>query len=463
MSTEDTPTMIDEAELRTVLTTTAERYEVPESGPGQVRAAIRQQAAAPTPEPLPNESWAGRARRTSGAHRTLLTLAGVAAAILLVGFVVVNVGRDSRNADSTSRDAASSRPETGLSTKSAPSRGVRAVPDNSRQPFAGSRNLGQRLRVTTSNPPSGIRRQELNGQGSGRLGEDRQDRLDRPAGSAGHILGSGGAAHERSSRSGGFVAETSTSEQSATPTGSIALRVPADRFEDVLVQARKLGKVQSATTGAQDVTSEYIDVTGRLRTMKEERNSLSLVLTDAKNVPDILAVRDRLNVVQNEIEQLEGRRKVLDDQTSLATLTVSLHEKEAPKPASLQPASNWVSARRGMTRSPTSMEASRPSSPVRARFCSLRSAQPDCGCSARPCGAGCAADSCDPQRFRACRAVIGRPTSGGSATFYELSPEPPVSCSIAVTSVASCAATISSSSSGVIARSMADQIVLDHG
>ncbi len=62
--------------------------------------------------------------------------------------------------------------------------------------------------------------------------------------------------------------------------------------------------------------------------MKDERESLSLVLTDAKNVPDILAVRDRLNGVQAEIEQLEGRRKVLDDQASLATLTVSIREPD---------------------------------------------------------------------------------------------------------------------------------------
>ena len=103
--------MIDEAELRTILTTTAEGYEVPASGPERVRSAIRQQAEAPTPEPLPNESWAGRVRRTSGGHRTVLTLAGVAAAILLVGLVVVNVGRDSRSAVDRVREAAPSRPE----------------------------------------------------------------------------------------------------------------------------------------------------------------------------------------------------------------------------------------------------------------------------------------------------------------------------------------------------------------
>jgi hypothetical protein len=94
-----------------------------------------------------------------------------------------------------------------------------------------------------------------------------------------------------------------------------------------VVGARKLGKVTSATTGGQDVTAEYTDTDARLKSLSAERDQLALVLSSATNVPDILSVRDRMTSVQTEIEQLQGRKNVLDNQTSLATLTVSVHEK----------------------------------------------------------------------------------------------------------------------------------------
>ncbi len=127
--------------------------------------------------------------------------------------------------------------------------------------------------------------------------------------------------------SGGFVSQQQTTESGGSPSGTITIRVPSDSFEQVLAEARKLGAVQSATTGGQDVTNEYTDVDARLKALDDERTQLQLVLGTANNVPDILSVRDRLTAVQTEIEQLQGRKNVLDDQISLATLAVSVHEK----------------------------------------------------------------------------------------------------------------------------------------
>lgn len=126
---------------------------------------------------------------------------------------------------------------------------------------------------------------------------------------------------------GGFVSASETSALDDTPRGTVTLRVPVARFDQVLVQVRKLGTVESVTTGSQDVTGEYSDVKARIHALEAEREQIQLVLGRAENIPDILAVRDRLNVVQSELEQLQGRQKVLDDQTSLSTLTVSLREK----------------------------------------------------------------------------------------------------------------------------------------
>lgn len=129
---------------------------------------------------------------------------------------------------------------------------------------------------------------------------------------------------------GGFVSASQTSALDDAPQGTITLRVPVDRFDEVVAQVRELGTVASLTTGSQDVTGEYSDVAARIKALRDEREQITLVLGRAETIPDILSVRDRLAVVQSELEQLQGRQQVLDDQTSLSTLAVSLREKGRP-------------------------------------------------------------------------------------------------------------------------------------
>ncbi|MGI8755544.1 MAG: DUF4349 domain-containing protein [Acidimicrobiales bacterium] len=133
---------------------------------------------------------------------------------------------------------------------------------------------------------------------------------------------------------GGFVSASETSQLGDDPRGSVTLRVPAKDFDRVLARIATLGKIRSVTTGSQDVTGEYTDVASRIKALEAEREQIGLVLGRAQSIPDILSVRDRLSAVQGELEQLQGRKQVLDDQASLSTLKVSVSEKGA-KPAPL--------------------------------------------------------------------------------------------------------------------------------
>lgn len=137
---------------------------------------------------------------------------------------------------------------------------------------------------------------------------------------------------------GGFVSASQTSALDGAPQGTITVRVPVDRFDEVVAQVRKLGTVSSATTGSQDVTGEYSDVAARIKALRDEREQITLVLGRAESIPDILSVRDRLSVVQSELEQLQGRQQVLDDQTALSTLAVSLREQGRPAVDTAPPA-----------------------------------------------------------------------------------------------------------------------------
>jgi hypothetical protein len=128
------------------------------------------------------------------------------------------------------------------------------------------------------------------------------------------------------SGAGGFVTESESNEGDRQARARIIVRVPADRFEAVLTEMRRIGTVQLATTSGLDVTGEYTDVEARLRTLNATRESLQQVLSQARSVGDILAVRDRITEVQTQIEQLQGRKQVLDNQVALSTLQVTVYE-----------------------------------------------------------------------------------------------------------------------------------------
>ncbi len=126
---------------------------------------------------------------------------------------------------------------------------------------------------------------------------------------------------------GGYVSGTNTATTfDGHQAGTMTIRVPAERFESVLEEVDRLGEVQRKEVTGRDVTAEYTDIDARLRALSASRESLLRVLSEAQAVGDILAVQDRLNSVQTEIEQLEGRKRVLDDQVGFSTVAISVSE-----------------------------------------------------------------------------------------------------------------------------------------
>jgi len=128
---------------------------------------------------------------------------------------------------------------------------------------------------------------------------------------------------------GGYVATSSTAEGSSKPAGSVRLRVPARSFEDTLTQVRGYGTVQSVSSAGRDVTAAYVDLAARLRALQATRSTYLTLLSKARTIGETLAVQQQVDGVQQQIESLEGQRRVLADSSDLATLDVRVAEKGA--------------------------------------------------------------------------------------------------------------------------------------
>jgi hypothetical protein len=106
----------------------------------------------------------------------------------------------------------------------------------------------------------------------------------------------------------------------------LVLRIPAEKFEEVEPLLKKMGRVDDALTRiqAQDVTEEYFDVELRLQVKKKYLESLYKLLETSGKLEEKLAVQKEIARVVEEVERLEGRLRLLANQISLATVTVTL-------------------------------------------------------------------------------------------------------------------------------------------
>src|SRR5262249_52875363 len=126
----------------------------------------------------------------------------------------------------------------------------------------------------------------------------------------------------------GFVAKSEVSGSAGSPrSGTWKLRVPVDEFESFVQAAAELGVPQKNSIDSQDVTEEYYDLDSRIKNKKVEEERLRKHLDQSTGkLDEILAVERELSRVRGEIEQQEGRLRMLANLTSLTTVAVTIQE-----------------------------------------------------------------------------------------------------------------------------------------
>lgn len=127
---------------------------------------------------------------------------------------------------------------------------------------------------------------------------------------------------------GGFVSKSNnTVNASGSKSGTITVKVPTDKFDLLVAEISKIGKVVNQNIQASDVTEEYVDLESRLKTQKElEQRLIKLLDEKAIKLSDIIEVEEKLASVRQKIEAIEGKMKLLRSQSDLSTLTINVYE-----------------------------------------------------------------------------------------------------------------------------------------
>jgi len=126
----------------------------------------------------------------------------------------------------------------------------------------------------------------------------------------------------------GYIQVANLWHNSDQPQGSLVLRMPAENADKTLSSLEALGHLDNKNISRQDVAEEYYDTEARKNNFKKQEERYLELLTKANTVKDLLEIENELTRVRGEIEALEARLKVLNNQVDLATVNLELRSPQ---------------------------------------------------------------------------------------------------------------------------------------
>ena len=104
------------------------------------------------------------------------------------------------------------------------------------------------------------------------------------------------------------------------------IRVPAERFQDLLTQVGELCHVVRKEENSDNISEQYYDVESRLVTQQTKLERLQTLLSQAETMEDIITIESAISETELEIEQLTGTLRQYDSLVDYSTVNLSLEE-----------------------------------------------------------------------------------------------------------------------------------------
>ncbi len=300
-------TMIDEGVLSAALRATGDAFDVSPSEAGRIVEQMRAEEASP----------AGVTRLVRQPGRARNVLMGAAALVVAVGVGVPLAIQETHSTFSANHGAvlravgrAGAPPASPYTSRSSQS-GAAALSGTG---FV-SKTLSNSLSPRTSSPSTGSEKVESTGTLSLSVAN-------------GHIHSTLAKLSSLVKGDHGFVDSSQASTGSRTrgtfTSGTIVLEVPQSSFSRLVDQVEHVGRTTSVVTNSDDVTSAYVNLQARIHALKVSLNQYLAIMTRATSISGILAVQNRIDQIQSQIEQDQGQLNVLNHETTYASLTVNV-------------------------------------------------------------------------------------------------------------------------------------------
>ncbi|MBB6673230.1 DUF4349 domain-containing protein [Cohnella nanjingensis] len=149
-------------------------------------------------------------------------------------------------------------------------------------------------------------------------------------------------------QSGGYIVQFADSRTGEYAGSTYAIKIPSAGFSAFL---DRLGEIPHNGFERQikgnDVTEEYVDLEARLKAKKMVETRLLAFMDKATKSDDLVRFSNELGSVQQEIEQIQGRIRYLDQNVAYSTINLRLYEGPADEPMKKEEKDKGLAARLG--------------------------------------------------------------------------------------------------------------------
>lgn len=130
----------------------------------------------------------------------------------------------------------------------------------------------------------------------------------------------------------GYVSTERDSKTEDRQSKTLTLRIPAKSFDTFIADLDKsVETFDFKEISVKDVTEEFIDIQARLKNKKATESKFQNLLSKANSVNDILNIEKQLGEIRGEIESVEGRLKLLENQVNYSTITMTYYKLTSGK------------------------------------------------------------------------------------------------------------------------------------
>ena len=136
---------------------------------------------------------------------------------------------------------------------------------------------------------------------------------------------------ESSSLNGSNYADKSRGAVSRR-SASYTLRIPSDRFQELMSSLSSLGNIPYTHTYTENVTTQYYDTEAHLLAYQTQEARLLEMMEKAETVEDIVILEDRLTELRWRIESLQSTLKNWDRRVSYSSVYLELREVQEYTP-----------------------------------------------------------------------------------------------------------------------------------
>ncbi|GAB4002102.1 hypothetical protein GCM10028772_02410 [Nocardioides ultimimeridianus] len=153
------------------------------------------------------------------------------------------------------------------------------------------------------------------------------------------VAGAASGVRSAATRYGGRIDDEQTEAASGKVSQeTLTVRVPSGRFMAAFDAIKQLGTLTSASSSAQDVTTQVIDVGVRVRAQRASLQRIEQLMSRATTLGQVIALESQLTRRQASLDALEQKQAYLKDQTTMSTITVSVDRTRTPAATTTAPA-----------------------------------------------------------------------------------------------------------------------------